>query len=51
MLDSIEVLIFKNPKSKASRRVHGVSFIESWVSSTRIQFERLNLGRVKQEEK
>jgi len=30
-------------------QVLGVSSAESWVSSTKIQFERVNLGRVKQE--
>jgi len=50
-MGNIEVLIFINPKRKACRRVLGVSSAESWVSSTGIQFERLNLGRVKQERK
>jgi len=49
VLGGIEVLIFIYPKRKAHRRVLGVSSIESWVSSTRIQIERLNLCQVKQE--
>ena len=50
-IGSIEVLIFIYPKHMACRRVLGVSSVDSWVSSIGIQFERLNLGRVKQEEK
>jgi len=51
LIGRIEVLIFINPNRKASRRVLAVSSAESWVSDTGIQFERLNLGQVKQEEK
>jgi len=51
LLDSVEVLIFIYPKRKVCLRALGVSFAESWVSRTGIQFKRLNLGRVKQEEK
>ena len=44
---SIKVFIFIYPKYKACRRVLGVSFTESQVSSIEIQFKRLNLGQMK----
>jgi len=46
-----EVLIFMYLKRKAYRRVLKVSFAASWVSSIGIQFEQLNLGRMKEEGK
>jgi len=43
-MESIEVLIFIYPKRKAYCRVLRVSSAKSWVSSTEIQLEHLNLS-------
>jgi len=47
LIESIEVLIFIYPNCKACHQVLGLSPIESWVSSTKIQYKWPTLGQVK----
>ena len=49
MLGKNQALQFIKPQAQGSRRVLVVLSAESWGSSIEIQFEQLNLGRVKHE--
>jgi len=49
MLGKNQALQFIKPQAQGSRRVLVVLSAESWGSSIEIQFEQLNLGRVKWE--